>query len=85
MTEEFIIKGFDEIIAIRFHNGMIHFGQKAIDLLKETRNYKQLLSRAEFRFMSRFDFGHKWGEYADSAPTLFKLGKDTPFNIRVPK
>jgi len=75
---------FNEIIAIRFWNDVIHFGKKALDLLNESVRYKQLLSRAEFRLMNRLDLGDKWGKYADIAPTLFLLNKEVPFSVRCP-
>lgn len=81
---KFFDNEFNDIIAIRF-DGMIYFGEKAIQVLNEKQEYDQLISCAEFRFMSWFDLGDKWGEYADNAPTLFRLTDNTSFDIRLVK
>ena len=70
-----------DIIAIRF-GGMILFGEQALDQLRLLEDYDQLISREEFKMMSRFDLGEKWGKYAEHAPTLFRLEKGTPMNVR---
>jgi hypothetical protein len=73
---------FYDIIAIRF-GGTILLGHNAIEEIKRRGDYDQLLSRAEFKMLSRMDLGDKWEMYADDAPTLFTLPKDTAFNIRM--
>lgn len=77
-----IDKDWYDIIAIRFDN-MIMFGQKALQELRAKEDYCQLISRSEFKMMSRFDLGKKWGDYAEHAPTLFRLPEDTEFSVRL--
>ena len=69
---------FYEIIAIRFKDKIL-FGHDAITTAKAVANYTQLISRAEFRFMSQLDLGDKWRQYAEDAPTLFVFPEDLPF------
>lgn len=75
-------KDWYDIIAIRF-GGMIRFGEEALKELKAKEDYCQLLSRSEFKMMSRMDLGEKWGDYAEHAPTLFRLPEDTEFSVRL--
>lgn len=75
---------FYEIIAVLFYDGMMIFGQPAIDRLKTGEGYKQLLSREEFYALTRFDLGEKWAKYADEMPVIIRLHKDTPMAVRAP-
>ncbi len=77
-------KDWYDIIAIRFGSKII-FSQPALDELRRTEDYDQLISRAEFKMMARFDLGEKWGQYAEHAPTLFRLPEDTEFSVRLTK
>lgn len=79
-----VVHGWDEIIAILFSDGIMRFGQKALEYLIITQEYKQLLSRAEFRILGRLDFGEKWSIYAKEAPTLFKLDSTCKIEVRQP-
>lgn len=78
-----ILEGWDEIIGIRF-NTIIMSGQPALDKMIQENNYDQLISRAEFRFMSKLDLGDKWGQFAETALTLFKLESCADMSIRNP-
>lgn len=77
-------KDWYDIIAIRF-GSMIRFGEQALQELKVKEDYCQLISRSEFKMMSRMDLGKKWGDYAEHAPTLFRLPEDTEFIVRQPR
>lgn len=77
-----IDKDWYDIIAIRF-GSKIRFGQEALNELRSKEDYDQLLSRSEFKMMSRMDLGEKWGKYAEHAPTLFRLPEDTEFGVRL--
>jgi len=81
---EFINNDWYKIIAIRFDD-IILFGQRALDTLNQKQDYDQLISLAEFKFMSRLDLGEKWGKYAEISPILFELKPGTALNIRQPK
>jgi hypothetical protein len=75
-------KDWYDIIAIRFGE-VIHFGQVAMELLHDKQDYDQLISRSEFKFMSRLDLGDKWGKYAEYSPTLFFLNDEVDYNVRL--
>jgi hypothetical protein len=67
---------FDEIIAIRIEE-RIYFGNSAWEALRRNDyNYDQLMSREEFRMLSRLDLGDKWGEAAENCRTLFILPEE---------
>lgn len=75
---------FCKIIAILFEDQIIRFGEEALNLLKKEGKYMALISIAEFRYLGRFGFGGKWSKYAQYAPCIFMLNKDTPSEIRRP-
>ena len=74
---------FYKIIAIRFGSKII-FGQAALDRLNQGEAYDQLMSLAEFKMLSRLDLGDKWGQYAEHAPVLFELKRETSMDVRQP-
>lgn len=75
---------FDQILAIRF-GPYILFGQAAIDML-EHQQYDQLISKAEFNMMAKFDLGEKW-EQAAHMPVILrpKEGETIPMELRNPR
>jgi hypothetical protein len=74
---------FYKIIAIRF-GSKIMFGQSALDMIAALNDYDQIISLAEFKMMAKMDLGDKWGKHAETAPVLFELPVETPFNLRNP-
>lgn len=81
MTKDALFDGFDEIICVIFQDGKGLFGQAALDRM-EQEPYQQLMSRSEFKMLTYFDMGDKWGKWGKEMPTLFKLKKETPLSIR---
>lgn len=75
---------FYKIIAIRFDK-LILFGNEALQMLAiKNGQYDQILSIAEFKLLSRLDLGDKWGKYAELAPILFEVPKETTPQQRNP-
>lgn len=72
-----------KIIGIRF-GGTILFGQNALDRLEEKGYFDQIISKAEFKLLSKFDFGEKWRIAAEAMPVIMMIEKDLSARERNP-
>ena len=61
----------EEIVAIQFGQDIL-FGMSAVDEVRRTQNYTQLIPRSTFKFMAEIELDPRWAEYAEY-PTIFSL------------